>query len=180
MGHLHKHQTLYNQPLVYYCGSLQRVDFSEEKQEKGFVILDVSPDSSVNYKFIEVESQKFFTLNNNLIGQQNETDLIIDELNKNIDKVKNAIVRIRLDMDKSNFINDVRIYDEAYQLGAEYVLKIEKKYEKKDGVRNNELTEHVDEHKALKMYFGGKPNEDRIVKLGEEIIQKAKKEGRIP
>lgn len=179
MGHLHKHQTLYNQPLIYYCGSLQRVDFSEEKQPKGFVVLNVKEDSTVTYEFIEVESQKFFTLNDNLIGKQDETDYIIEQLNKNIDKIEKAIVRIRLDMDKSNFINEQRLNEHCYKLGASFVLKVEKRYEKKDSVRNSNLTEHVDEHKALKIYFEGKDNEDKLIQLGDEIILRAKKEGRI-
>jgi len=179
MGHLHKHQILYNKPLVFYCGSLQRVDFSEEKQPKGFVVLDVQQDSSVTYDFIEVESQRFFTLNSNLIGIQDETDYVINELSNYTNKIKNAIVRLRLDMDKSNYINEQRIHEYLYSVGAEYVLKIEKRYEKREIVRNAELTENVDEHKALRLYFENHEKFDKLIKLGDEIILRAKKEGKI-
>lgn len=178
MGHLHKHQILYNAPLTFYCGSLQRVDFSEEKQEKGFVVLNTSKEY-VTYKFIEVESQKFFTLNDNLIGMQDETDYIIEQLNKNTDKIQKAIVRMRLDMEKSNYINEQRINEHAYKLGAEFVLKIEKRYEKKETTRNANLTEHVDEQKALNIYFDGKDRADRLIQLGNDIVERARKEGRI-
>lgn len=43
LGHVHKHQILCQDPLVVYPGSLERVDFSEEKEQKGFVLADVQP-----------------------------------------------------------------------------------------------------------------------------------------
>lgn len=179
MGHLHKHQTLYNKPLVFYTGSLQRVDFSEEHQPKGFVVLDVNQDSTVEYEFIELESQKFCTLNIDLLGEQNETDLIIDTLNVNKFRVKNAIVRIRVDLDKSNSFNEKRIYDHAYSLGAENVLDIQKRYEKRQSVRNADLTQHIDEVKAVELWSKDKYNADQLVELAKDIISKMKKEGKL-
>ncbi|MBT9315689.1 exonuclease subunit SbcD [Leptothoe spongobia] len=41
LGHVHKHQVLCQEPPVVYPGSIERVDFSEEKEEKGFVLADV-------------------------------------------------------------------------------------------------------------------------------------------
>lgn len=178
-GHLHKHQILYNKPLVFYTGSLQRVDFSEEKQDKGFVVLDVEQDGTVTYDFIKVESQKFFTLDLDLIGESDETDIIIDNLEMFKKKIENAIVRIRIDINKSNAINEARIYERAYELGAENVLDIQKKFQKQNTTRVAGLTEHVDEYKALEMYYNGKDNADKLIEKGKSIIEQAKKEGLI-
>ena len=41
LGHIHKTQVLAESPPVVYSGSMQRVDFSEEKDPKGFYIVDV-------------------------------------------------------------------------------------------------------------------------------------------
>ena len=41
LGHVHKHQILCQNPLVVYPGSIERVDFSEEKEDKGFILADV-------------------------------------------------------------------------------------------------------------------------------------------
>ncbi|MGD1900821.1 MAG: exonuclease subunit SbcD [Geitlerinemataceae cyanobacterium] len=43
LGHVHKHQNLNpdNDPPVVYPGSIDRVDFSEEKEEKGYVLARV-------------------------------------------------------------------------------------------------------------------------------------------
>jgi exonuclease SbcD len=164
---------------VYYVGSLQRVDFSEEKQDKGFVLLEVEQDGSVAYDFIKIESQKFFTLDLDLIGETGETDQIIQNLDMFKKKVENAIVRIRIDVDKSNSINEVRVYEHAYKLGAENVLDIQKKFQKQNTTRVAGLDEHVDEYKALELYYKGKDNADKLIEKGRNIIDQAKKEGKI-
>ena len=41
LGHIHKTQVLVETPPVVYSGSMQRVDFSEEKDPKGFYVVDV-------------------------------------------------------------------------------------------------------------------------------------------
>jgi len=44
LGHIHKHQILRNEnPFMAYSGSLQRVDFSEEGDDKGFCVVDLDP-----------------------------------------------------------------------------------------------------------------------------------------
>ncbi|MGD1937914.1 MAG: exonuclease subunit SbcD [Cyanophyceae cyanobacterium] len=43
LGHVHRHQNLNpnNDPPVIYPGSIERVDFSEEKEDKGFVLVTI-------------------------------------------------------------------------------------------------------------------------------------------
>jgi len=46
LGHIHKHQVLSkpgDKPLVVYAGSPQRIDFGEEKEDKGVCLVDISP-----------------------------------------------------------------------------------------------------------------------------------------
>jgi DNA repair protein SbcD/Mre11 len=45
LGHVHRHQNLNktNDPAVVYPGSIERVDFSEEKEDKGFVMVTIEP-----------------------------------------------------------------------------------------------------------------------------------------
>ncbi len=41
LGHVHRHQVLCKQPLMIYPGSIERVDFSEETEEKGYLLVQV-------------------------------------------------------------------------------------------------------------------------------------------
>lgn len=41
LGHVHRHQILCDHPLTLYPGSIERVDFSEEKEAKGYVLVQV-------------------------------------------------------------------------------------------------------------------------------------------
>jgi exonuclease SbcD len=44
LGHVHKHQNLNpnNDPPIVYPGSIERVDFSEEEEEKGYVLIELN------------------------------------------------------------------------------------------------------------------------------------------
>lgn len=64
LGHVHKHQILCHTPPVVYPGSIERVDFSEEKEDKGFVLAEVQPGQAAvefcplpvrDFKTIEVD-----------------------------------------------------------------------------------------------------------------------------
>ena len=41
LGHVHRHQILATDPYVVYSGSIERVDFGEEDDEKGFCMVDL-------------------------------------------------------------------------------------------------------------------------------------------
>ena len=67
LGHIHKHQVIGHDPMVVYSGSMQRVDFSEETEAKGFCVVDLSlqrKDGSrlVNFEFQPVEARPFLTI----------------------------------------------------------------------------------------------------------------------
>jgi DNA repair protein SbcD/Mre11 len=66
LGHIHKHQVLNEHPPVTYSGSLERIDFGEEKDEKGFYVVDITTDKTgkrqVSYEFRPVKARRFLTI----------------------------------------------------------------------------------------------------------------------
>jgi exonuclease SbcD len=63
LGHIHKHQDLNEgrQPPVVYPGSIERIDFGEEKEAKGFCMVDVER-GRATYEFVELPARPFVTL----------------------------------------------------------------------------------------------------------------------
>ena len=63
LGHIHQHQNLNagNMPPVVYAGSLERVDFGEEKQPKGFCWVEVQR-GSATWRYVEVQARPFITI----------------------------------------------------------------------------------------------------------------------
>ena len=61
LGHIHKHQVLHESPPVIYSGSLERIDFGEEKEAKGFVVAEIER-GNARYEFHAVDARPFVTV----------------------------------------------------------------------------------------------------------------------
>ncbi|OGI18648.1 MAG: hypothetical protein A3B68_01330 [Candidatus Melainabacteria bacterium RIFCSPHIGHO2_02_FULL_34_12] len=91
-GHIHRHQILKkSNPLILYAGSLERVDFGEEEEEKGFISLELEK-GKVNHKFNTTNPRKFLTIDQDLTLSTNPHGDLEDTILKN--KINDAIVRV--------------------------------------------------------------------------------------
>ncbi len=61
LGHVHKHQVLNDSPPAVYAGSLERVDFGEEDEQKGFVVVEVEK-GHADFRFVPVSARRFVTI----------------------------------------------------------------------------------------------------------------------
>lgn len=59
LGHIHRYQQLEEQPPIIYSGGLDRVDFGEESEAKGFVVAQVER-GQAQYQFRELASTRRF------------------------------------------------------------------------------------------------------------------------
>ncbi len=100
-GHIHKHQILQKEkPLILYAGSLERVDFGEEEEDKGFIYLEII-NKTVKHEFISTEPRKFITIACDLTGSINPQDDLEEEIKKK--KQSGAIIRVRYKITEENF-----------------------------------------------------------------------------
>ena len=90
LGHIHKHQVLREDPPVVYCGSLERIDFGEEKEDKGFVVAEVSRGGS-EWRFHSTHARRFVTVD--VMARDREPMACIQEAIEALD-LRDAIVRL--------------------------------------------------------------------------------------
>jgi DNA repair protein SbcD/Mre11 len=98
LGHHHVHQELGKLPPIVYPGSLQRVDFGEEKDDKGFILFDLDPsrprgERVVNVEFRPVAARRFVTVDVSPRAED-PTDEVLAAIRSAA--VEDAIVRIHL------------------------------------------------------------------------------------
>ena len=171
MGHFHKAQILEKSPLIFYTGSTNRIDFSEEKQKKGFVVLDVC-DGKVEYKFHELDAQKFLTVDVNCEDVTSPVDVENEILNK-LKKynLNNAILRIRVQLTESININEKKILEYAYACNVYHMLKIQKRLPNVKTVIEESISNTLSVSESLKQFYKGQKREKERIALGIEIVK---------
>ena len=98
LGHLHKHQDINDgaYPPVVYSGSLERIDFGEQHEEKGFVCVELSR-SETTWRFIPVAARPFHTLKLDVRHEPDPMASILAALEG--DRYDEAIVRVAITLD---------------------------------------------------------------------------------
>lgn len=87
LGHLHRHQDLNKNgyPAVVYSGSIERIDFGERKEDKGFcsVVIDVKKnDKKCNFEFIKLNTRPMIQIEVVLKNDLDQTEQILDSIKK--------------------------------------------------------------------------------------------------
>ncbi len=97
LGHIHKHQRLSakdTHPPIVYPGSIERIDFGEAKEPKGFVLADVSK-GRTEWEFVRLKTRRFLDFSLQVTASNMTTDEILAQLPEP-DQVANAICRVQL------------------------------------------------------------------------------------
>ena len=93
LGHIHKHQELNaaQHPPIVYPGSLERIDFGEEGERKGFVMVQIERGHAA-WEFVPVEARRFLTIRLDVTASDDPMTAILDELLEH--NVDGAVVRV--------------------------------------------------------------------------------------
>jgi exonuclease SbcD len=103
LGHIHRHQVLSESPPVVYAGSLERVDFGEENDEKGFYVVEITPAlkdaRQVSFEFHSVSARRFLTIGVELKEDEPDpTSTVLAVVADQRDKIGGAVVRLNLSL----------------------------------------------------------------------------------
>lgn len=91
LGHVHKHQILCHEPPVVYPGSIERVDFGEEHEDKGFMLVEVER-GQTRFQFCPLSVRSFRTLNVDLSGVEDPQSVLMQAIKPEV--IQDAIVRL--------------------------------------------------------------------------------------
>jgi exonuclease SbcD len=181
LGHIHKHQVLSQNPPVVYAGSLERLDFSEEEDEKGFYVVEIEPGKEtgkrqVSFDFHPVTGRRFLTVNIGVDSQDTDPTLTvlkaIAEQSKNI---SDAIIRLNISL-PAEHEGLLRDNDIGSVLAEAHYFAIAKDIRRETRLRLGKWTaEEITPREALKAYLESKkvpPERAKILlQYGEKLIQ---------
>lgn len=179
LGHIHKHQAFGDSPPVVYSGSLQTVDFGEEKDPKGFCLVDIDParpsGRRARWEFVPVRSRSFVTIDVDVPPTlEGPTDVVLREIERT--HVADAIVRlrIRIPAELAPRLDD-RLIREALK-PAHVVAAVAKEVLRERRPRLGNAASGLPPQEALAWYLGNRQNLDpetrrRALERGEALIQ---------
>jgi exonuclease SbcD len=122
LGHVHKHQSLNGDgyPPIVYAGSLERIDFGEEKQPKGFCRVELSR-GETTWEFVEVNARPFVTIRADVRESPDPLRALESAIagHRLRDAVVRLIIRLREDQEPVVRDRDVRaLLSDAYFVGG--------------------------------------------------------------
>lgn len=157
LGHVHKHQNLNksNDPPVIYPGSIERVDFSEEKEDKGYVMIDLEK-GKVNWEFCPLPVRIFRTIEVDLSKHDDPQAALLKGIAKYDiqDNVVRLIYKLRSDqldlIDNSSLHNALKSAH-TYTIQAELVSQLAK-----PRIPELSTSSSIDPMSALKTYLNNR------------------------
>lgn len=173
LGHVHKHQNLNpsNDPPVIYPGSIERVDFSEEKEEKGYVMIQLER-GKADWQFCPLPARVFQTIEVDLSKSENPQA----DLEKAIAKkqIKDAVVRLiykvhpdQLSAIALNSLQERLVSAHSYTIQAELISQLSVPRVPELGVDTS-----VDPLAALQTYLD---HHSRLQAIGSQMLEAAQR-----
>jgi len=150
LGHIHKHQVLNEQPPVIYAGSIERIDFGEEREDKGYVVAEVER-GRASWQFVKTYARPFVTIEVDAQGDDSTAEVLEAIADRDIE---GAVVRVIIHTvaEKEPLIHEDEI--RRALAGAFHVAAMVKDVERKVRLRlGNQPIEEMTPRQMLERYF---------------------------
>lgn len=170
LGHLHRFQNLNESgdiPIVY-AGSIDRVDFGERKEDKGFCDVTIEAKHKVTLHFIQLKTRPFIQVDVTLNEQQDQTEQIMNALKKY--QINDAILKItyKIASDMNDTVDVKKI--QKYCTAAMYLVGIIPIKSLQMRTHRNILQQEMNLETLLKTYFS---SQESVKKRSDILTEKA-------
>jgi exonuclease SbcD len=164
LGHVHKHQNLNksNDPPVIYPGSIERVDFSEEKEDKGYVMIDLEK-GKADWEFCPLPVRTFRTIEIDLSKQDDPQKALLKGIAKY--DIQDNVVRLiyklkseQLDLIDNSSLHQALSIAHTYTIQAELVSQLAK-----PRIPELSASSSIDPMEALKTYLNNREDLQEIM-----------------
>ena len=181
LGHIHKHQILRpDPPMVVYSGSLQRVDFSEEGDEKGFCVIDLDPAAPqgqrmTKFEFHKLDARSFVTVDVTVERQDvDPTATVVRAIARK--EIAGAVVRVRISLAAES---DAHLKETEIRAALEPAHFIASLSREVAGTRRTRISpsegEDLQPMQALGLYLDSRNIEgerrEKIIRKAEELME---------
>ncbi|MCS7264346.1 MAG: exonuclease SbcCD subunit D [Armatimonadetes bacterium] len=129
LGHIHRHQAFDDfSPPIVYAGSLGRLDFGEEKQPKGFVMVELEQTQRgqwiANWEFIQTPTRPFVTIKVDVRNSNNPFQSVAEAIGKS--QIDGAVVKVQIFAKESQreLINLAKVR-ELMEKRADHIVSVE-------------------------------------------------------
>lgn len=168
LGHLHRFQNLNEGGIpIVYSGSIDRIDFGERKEEKGFCVVTITKEKQCTFQFIQLQTRPFIQIDVILEKELDQTSQILMALRKH--ELKDTIVKITYKLPVAA-IDEVDI--KKIQLACSHAMYLVAIIPIRDVATRSYrsiLSSEMDLQTLLKNYFDSKEN---LKPRSENLIEK--------
>ncbi len=183
LGHIHRSQVLSQLPPTVYSGSLQRVDFGEENDPKGFYVVEIDPAllpgrRAAKYDFHPVKAREFLTIPVEIAeGDADPTATCLRAIARR--HVQDAVVRVNIKISQAQEpLLRMETVRQALE-GAHFIAAINKETDRRHRTRlGNWSAESVKPLDALQAYLESRGvSQERTRKLKEHASRLMAEQG---
>jgi DNA repair protein SbcD/Mre11 len=171
LGHIHKHQSLGEHPPVVYPGSIERIDFGEEREDKGCVLVELAK-GDTRWRFHKLAARPFVTIAVDVRDVPDPQARVEAAIAKR--DVKDAVVRLKIEAraEQSSLLRSDELRARLDEAGVFFVAAVAVEVERSGRTRlsqnGGDVLEGLTPRKALELYLRAKTPplaEERITAL---------------
>ncbi|NWF70489.1 MAG: exonuclease SbcCD subunit D [Chloroflexi bacterium] len=173
LGHIHKHQNLTDGrrdvPPVVYSGSIERIDFGEAGDDKGFCWLEMTR-GKTRWQFVPLKARDFITLRKDLRRSTNPTDEIVQMIESH--HLVGAVVKLHVELspESESRLNEAAVREALRRAEAHFIAPFRKEIEQPARARLGGSPEGMTHLQLLERYLLSK---EIAVERREELLQAA-------